>query len=66
MKQREDWTLITMKILRLPIVQKHNPYDLVSVKQMDALEKYLRYTRSAGVQVTVKNVIDVLKENDGE
>jgi len=57
-----NWTLVAMKILRLPSMQKLNPYDEVSAKQLDALEDYLskQYGKDT---IDPRGIIEVLKAN---
>lgn len=57
-----NWTLVAMKILRLPSMQKLNPYNEVSAKQLDALEDYLsnNYGKKS---IDPMSIIEVLNAN---
>ena len=66
MKNKElNWTLLAMKILRLPSMQKLNPYVEVRGKQLDALEDYLSNLHALKKEHTINawDVLEVLKAN---
>lgn len=57
-----NWTLVAMKILRTPSMQKLSPFDIVTGRQLDALEDYLAKNYLSN-SITPKGIIEVLKEN---
>ena len=61
-----NWTLMVMKVLRIPQVQKLNPYDLVSSKQIDALEIAFKSTLALGEKITMDLILNTLHANKGE
>jgi hypothetical protein len=57
--KQKNFTLMAMQILRLPAMQKINPFSLVSAKQLDALAEALENNLVSSPM----EVIQILKEN---
>jgi hypothetical protein len=61
--QKQNWTLMVMKILRIPQVKELNPFASVSMKQIDALAEYVKDAHTNRSSVKLETILLVLKEN---